>query len=189
MRAKTILTTRRLRLRTWRGGDATAYDQHCNIDDVMEHLGGVMTPSRLKLEVKWLIRNQQRDGISFWVIERKRDHAFVGFCGLIRVRETSSNLFGRIEIGWRVRSDMWRRGYAYEAAQAVLNYGTEHFAEQIISRVSPGNVASRGLMHKLGMRRMPELDHIDPCDGAPLIVYGLSREEAALRFSTTSIAT
>ena len=173
MRNNTILTTQRLRLRTWRSSDARDYDRHCNTEKVMEHLGGVMTPRQLKREVSWFIRHQERKGISFWVMERKRDSAFLGFCGLIQVSETSSAVLGEIEIGWRVRSDMWRRGYAYEAALAALKYGREHLAERIISRVAPDNAGSRGLMHKLGMRRLPELDYVDPRDGTPLIVYGV----------------
>ena len=173
MRNNTILITQRLRLRTWRASDARDYHRHCNTENVMEHLGGVLTPRQLKREVNWFIRHQEREGISFWVMERKRDRAFLGFCGLIRVRETSSTVLDEIEIGWRVRSDMWRRGYAYEAALAALKYGREHLAERIISRVAPDNAGSRGLMHKLGMRRLPELDYVDPRDGMPLIVYGV----------------
>jgi RimJ/RimL family protein N-acetyltransferase len=173
MRTKTILTTRRLRLRTWRHSDAQAYHRHCNTADVMEHLGGVMTPRQLKLEVRWFMRHQERHGITFWVVERKRDRAFLGFCGLIRVSETSSTVLGKLEIGWRIRSDMWRCGYAYEAAQAALKYGQDHYTERIISRVVPSNAASRGLMLKLGMKRLPELDYVDPRDRTPLIVYGV----------------
>ena len=96
-----------------------------------------MTPRQLQLEVRWLMRRQERDGLPFWVMERKRDKELLGFCGLIRVNEPSSTVSGKIEVGWRVRSDMWRRGYAYEAAEAVLRYGREHFTDDIISRVSP----------------------------------------------------
>ena len=173
MPTKTMMTTSRLRLRTWRHSDAQAYQWHCNTPAVMEHLGGVMTPCQLRLEVRWLIRHQQRDGISFWVMERKRDKALLGFCGLIRVNEPSTTVNGKIEVGWRVRSDMWRNGYAYEAAKAVIEYGHDHFTEQIISRVAPGNVASRGLMQKLGLQRLPALDYVDHRDHMPLIVYGL----------------
>ena len=172
MQSKTIVTTRRLRLRTWRAMDAGPYHRHCNSSDVMDYLGGVMTPRQVKLEVRWLIRRQHRDGLSFWVMERKRDKAFLGFCGLILVNDPSSTVSGTIEIGWRLRSDMWRRGYACEAAEAVLRYGRDHVTQPIISRVAPGNVPSRGLMQKLGMRRLPELDYVDPNDNMPLVVYG-----------------
>jgi RimJ/RimL family protein N-acetyltransferase len=173
MPTRTILTTQRFRLRTWRHSDAPAYQRHCNTPEVMQHLGGVMTPRQLRLEVAWLIRHQEREGLTFWAMERKKDQAFLGFCGLIRVNEPNTTVNGKIEVGWRVRSDMWRKGYAYEAAQAVLEYGHEHYAEQIVSRVAPGNVASRGLMHKLGLQRLSALDYVDHRDHLPLIVYGL----------------
>jgi RimJ/RimL family protein N-acetyltransferase len=167
MRTRTIVTTQRLRLRTWRASDAQAYNAYCNNADVMEHLGGVMTPRQLRLEVRWFINHQKRYGITFWVMERKRDRAFLGFCGLIRVTETNSTVLGKIEIGWR------RRGYAYEAAEATLKYGQGRFAEPIVSRVAPANVGSWGLMSKLQMKRMPDLDYVDRRDRAPLIVYGV----------------
>ena len=176
MRVQTILTTRRLRLRTWRAGDDAAYNRHCNTEEVMKHLGGALGPRQLKREVAWFIAHQKREGISFWVLERKRDKALLGFCGLIRVRETSSPLLGEIEVGWRIRADMWRRGYAYEAAQAVLAYGFDRLGvERIVARVVPENTASRGVMHKLGMARRPELDYLDPHDQTPLIVYAKPR--------------
>ena len=85
----------------------------------------------------------------------------------------NSTVLGRVEIGWRIRSDLWRRGYAFEAAQAVLEFGHNQFAEPIVSRVAPSNWPSRGLMEKLGMKRAPELDYVDPRDHMPLMVYEL----------------
>lgn len=180
MRTKTVLTTRRLRLRTWRASDVAPYNRNCNTSQVMDvWLGGVVSPRRLKLEVRYFQRGQERDGYTFWVIERKRDKAFVGFCGLIRVRERRSSVLGEVEIGWRIRADMWRKGYAEEAAVATLKYGFAKLnCERIISRVSPGNVASRGLMGKLGMHRAPQLDYVDPADGMRLIVYAIDRSAA-----------
>ena len=110
------------------------------------------------------------------MLERKRDKALLGFCGLIRVRETSNPLLGEIEVGWRIRADMWRRGYAFEAAQAVLAYGFVQLGvERIVARVVSENAASRGVMGKLGMTRRPELDYLDPHDRTPLIVYSKTR--------------
>lgn len=88
------------------------------------------------------------------MIERKRDKALLGFCGLIRIPEPDSPMHGSIEIGWRIRQDMWRRGYAFEAASAVLDWGEQKFANQhIVSRIDKDNVASRNLARKLFMRR------------------------------------
>jgi RimJ/RimL family protein N-acetyltransferase len=174
MRSQTILTTRRLRLRQWQRADLTLYARHCNTPDVMGWLGGVMTPRQVRLDVSYFERQQLRNGFTFWVLERKSDKAFLGFCGLVRVAERSSTVIGQVEIGWRVRSDMWRRGYAFEAASKVLCHGFEHLAlERIVSRVAAGNVASRHLMEKLCMTRTPSRDYVHPHDRTKLLVYTL----------------
>lgn len=176
MSASTVLTTRRLRLRHWRGGDANFYDRHCNTSDVMAWLGGVMTRRQLRADLAYFDRQQAFNGFTFWVLERKRDNAFLGFCGLVRVDEFKSTVLDEIEIGWRVRSDVWRRGYSYEAAAAVLSLGFERWKfDRVIARISPGNLASRNLALKLGMRRLPKLDYHHPTDGELLIVYEMTR--------------
>jgi RimJ/RimL family protein N-acetyltransferase len=137
-----------------------------------------MTPRDLQLDVRYFRNQQKRNGFTFWVVERKRDKLFLGFCGLVRVDEISSTVLGQVEIGWRIRSDIWRRGYAYEAALSVLRFGFERLAiERIVARVAPGNSASRGLMEKLGMRRLPRLDYVHPADGEKLMLYGMSRRK------------
>lgn len=159
MASKTILTTRRLRLRTWRLRDAAAFDAHCNTDAVMEHLGGVVSRPQVRREVQWYMADQKRQGHTFWVIERKRDAAFIGFCGIIRVPELSSPLHGKLEIGWRVRADKWRHGYAFEAAQAVLEWAAWEAPERVVyARIDQDNAASQGLAHKLGLHRARALE-------------------------------
>ena len=172
MRITTVLTTRRLRLRTWRRGDWQAFHKTCNTPEVMEFLGGTSTLSQIKREVAWNMRHQERHGFSFWVLERKRDRAFIGFCGLIRVGELSSPIHGELEIGWRVRSDMWRRGYAGEAAAAVLDWAKlELSGQSVYARVNGHNEASALLAQQLGMRRVLGGDHTHPADRMRLAVY------------------
>ena len=173
MTTKTILKTRRLRLRMWRRGDWRAYHAHCNTNEVMHWLGGVVTPRQVQREVDWYVQHQDRHGFSFWVIERKRDRAFVGFCGLIRVGEKASPIRGELEIGWRVRADLWRRGYAEEAATAVLNWSSENLSgKTVYARINVLNEGSAALARMLGMRQITDAGHIHPTDGMRLAVFG-----------------
>jgi RimJ/RimL family protein N-acetyltransferase len=58
------------------------------------------------------------------------------------------------EIGWVIHPDYQRRGYASEAAAALLRYGFEEMAlHRIIATCQPENPASYGVMEKIGMRR------------------------------------
>ena len=150
----TILTTRRLRLRSWLMSDVAAYHKHCNTEPVMQFLGGVMPRSHVRAEVRWLQQHEQQHGHTFWVVERKHDRELLGFCGLIRIPDRGSVLEGKLEIGWRIRADMWRRGYGFEAAEAVMAWAASNVDDRYVwSRIDRGNVASQALARKLGMRR------------------------------------
>ena len=58
------------------------------------------------------------------------------------------------EIGWVIHPDYQRRGYASEAASALLRHGFERMKlHRIIATCQPENPASYGVMEKIGMRR------------------------------------
>lgn len=58
------------------------------------------------------------------------------------------------EIGWVLHPAYYRRGYASEAASALLRYGFDVMKlHRIIATCQPENPASYGVMEKIGMRR------------------------------------
>lgn len=58
-----------------------------------------------------------------------------------------------IEIGYRYFFPSWGKGYATEAASALLQYGFDHVGlERIAAVVHPGNAASKHVLEKLGMQ-------------------------------------
>ena len=87
---------------------------------------------------------------------------------------------GQGDIGWSLHPDHWHRGYATEAARALLAYV---FAERRLHRVTSGcdarNVASFRLMERLGMRREAHFRQSHCADGAwqDQYLYALLREE------------
>ncbi|MET4559019.1 ribosomal-protein-alanine N-acetyltransferase [Lysinibacillus parviboronicapiens] len=58
------------------------------------------------------------------------------------------------EIGWVFNPDYYNKGYASEAAQALLNYGFKDMQlHRIIATCQPQNIASYKVMEKIGMRK------------------------------------
>ncbi len=58
------------------------------------------------------------------------------------------------DIGWILRKDMWHRGYATEAASALLKFGFETLGmHRIIAKCNAQNTASYRVMERLRMRR------------------------------------
>ena len=72
-------------------------------------------------------------------------------------------LIGEIEIGWRLRHDVWGQGYAREAAEASRDWAWAKLGlPRLVSITVPANIRSWGLMERLGMERRPDMDFDHP---------------------------
>ena len=120
---------------------------------------------------------QSAHGYCFWALDHKSDSRFLGFCGLL----PPSPPLSEIEIGWRLTSDVWGRGYAREAAEAVLAWAWRSLDVQSIAAITvPANERSWGLMLRLGMEYVEgsDFDHPALAEGDPLrrhLLYRISR--------------
>ena len=66
-----------------------------------------------------------------------------------------------IELGWAMHPDFQGRGYATEAAEALINKLFSEGFEEIRAGAFEGNEASFRVMEKLGMRRISFEESID----------------------------
>ncbi len=170
--------TPRLRLRSWRLSDPERFHRACNTPAVMKWLGGVQSPPQVLDDVSYFMASDANDGFTFWVVERRSDGAFLGFCGLVRIPDSDCPFRGMLEIGWRLRESVWRRGYGFEAASAVLRYAFSSLdAREVVSRTAVGNVASKALMRKLGLGRRRALDYRPKNSRRALITFAITAEE------------
>lgn len=87
-------------------------------------------------------------GYGPYCMSRKIDGALIGICGLFR-RENLTDP----DIGFGVLPDYCGKGFAREAAEAVVAHARDDLGiECLTAIVSPENVASIGLIEKLGLR-------------------------------------
>jgi|SRR5215204_6031302 len=88
-------------------------------------------------------------GIGLRVVELRDGDEAIGICGLLK-RDT----LDAPDIGFAFLPAHWSRGYAMEAASAVLRHGLGELGHRrILAIVSPGNAASIRLLEKLGLCR------------------------------------
>ncbi len=178
--AEWILETERLLLRPIRPGDAELQFRLLNTPSVMEHLGGPLSLEAIERKHRKSMDLYQREGFSFLFLIERETGEFVGHCGLKRVDAEGARNPGDFEIGWLIRDDRWRRGYAIEAIRAVLCWSfVAHDAPHVVALTSHANEASWRLMERLGMQRREDLDFDDPRfrpEDNPTILYSLSRE-------------
>jgi len=176
-----VIETERLSLRSWRAQDRGPFVQLCQSPTVMAFLGGPVRADQADAAIARARACEDRNGFCFWVMERKADGAFLGFCGFKVTDVSGTPLVGEIEIGWRLREDKWGRGYAREAALATLRWGWANLdARRVIAMTVPANRRSWGLMERVGMTHRPELDFGHPLfpGNHPLhhhLVYALDR--------------
>jgi RimJ/RimL family protein N-acetyltransferase len=177
----TVLTTERLVLRQIGEDDLDPHMALFNTPAVMRYLGGVQPREVIAAKHAAARDSFAAEGFGFMMMEERATGELVGHCGLRRVAHPLAPNPQDHEIGWLVREDRWRRGYAHEAMRAVVDWVFTAFAvPQIVALTIDGNVGSWRLMEKLGMARRTELDFDDPAmppEHNPTIQYAITRTQ------------
>jgi RimJ/RimL family protein N-acetyltransferase len=92
--------------------------------------------------------NQPRPGHGQFLVELKIDGRPIGVCGLLYRERLDVT-----DVGFAFLSAYQGRGYAVEAARAVVDYGHRVLGiESIVGLASESNAASVRVLEKLGMR-------------------------------------
>lgn len=114
-----MIETSRLILREMNMDDYDALYEVLADSDIMLHYPYTFDEKRVR---GWIERNMQRYrifGFGLWAVCLKESGEMIGDCGL-----TMQNIGGMIkpEIGYHIRGDCQRKGYAKEAASAVRDW-------------------------------------------------------------------
>ena len=122
--------------------------------------------------LSWSLDNYARYGFGLWAAVLKETGAFVGDCGLTMQPIDGEQL---PEIGYHIRRDCWRRGYAKEAGLAVRDWAFRNTDfDTLYSYMNAANVASWSTARSLGMQKRKEYQ--DPNERL-MYVYAITREE------------
>jgi len=92
------------------------------------------------------LASYQQYGFGLSMVELKGSNMPIGMCGLIKREELDD-----VDIGYALLTEFEGKGYAKEAAQAVLeNASAEHGLKRIIAVTKPSNLGSIKLLESLG---------------------------------------
>lgn len=170
-----MLETERLSLRRWLAADLSPYSTLCADPEVMRWIGDGRTrePGECESEIDGFERAWNERGYGLFVATLGDPGEFIGFVGL-SIPAFLPEILPAVEVGWRLARRHWGRGYATEAAAAVLGFGFEAARlERIVSVHRVGNDASQRVMEKLGMSLERETNH--PQFGFALRVHEIQR--------------
>ncbi|MBR6872300.1 MAG: GNAT family N-acetyltransferase [Ruminococcus sp.] len=169
-----MIETQRLILRELTGDDFPALYKVLSDRESMRYYPYVFDEARVK---DWISRNIERYhdlGFGLWAVCLKETGELIGDCGL-----TMQVIDGviRPEIGYHIRSDCQRQGYAAEAACAVRDWAFERTPFRVLySYMNSENLPSARTAQAYGCKLVTEYED---GDNGRVSVYSLARKQAA----------
>ena len=114
-----MIETERLLLREYTLDDFDSLYEIMSDAETMQHYPAPFDEARTRRWIEWNLENYAQYGFGLWAVVLKETGEFIGDCGL-----TLQNIDGEMlpEIGYHIRHDCQRMGYASEAAKAVRNW-------------------------------------------------------------------
>jgi len=167
------LETARLTLRRLRDDDTDRLLEVFGDPEVMRFVGRGLPLDRDRLVASQaaVIEHWARHGFGPLAVVERATGGLVGECGL-QLLEGGPD----VEVTYTLARAAWGRGYATEAAAALLAWGFGELGLTCIVGVAyPANTASQRVLEKVGMRRAG----LRRCYGAELVEYVAERRVAA----------
>ncbi len=154
-----VIETERLILRRWKNKDIPPFIEMCADLKVMEFLSAPLTPTEAQITVNRIQGHFKKHGFGLYAIEQKETKKFIGFTGFM-IPNFEHFFTPCVEIGWRIKSTEWKKGFATEAATSCLQFGFSKLGfKKIHSFTSIHNLASERVMQKIGLHRKGTFFH------------------------------
>jgi RimJ/RimL family protein N-acetyltransferase len=157
-----VFETERLILRHQTIEDAAFILELLNDSSWIQYIGdrGVRTIDDARDYIlKGALEMYARLGFGFYLTELKDGGTPIGICGLVK-----RDFLDDVDVGFAFLPRFWGKGYAFEAASAVMGYAKSVLGlRRIVAITSLDNHASAKLLEKLGLHfegliRYPDTD-------------------------------
>lgn len=159
----TIAETNRLVIRPWnlKTDVEPAFEIYSNpeVTHFLKTKVDSLATQRAVLQ-RWINRSiELNNGTGLWAMVHNETGEIVGTIILIQLPDNHGNLTQDYEIGWHLKRSSWGKGYATEAAKAILAYGFQQLNLPVIyAVVNPVNTASMRVTQRLGMAPLGRCD-------------------------------
>jgi RimJ/RimL family protein N-acetyltransferase len=145
-----IIETERLKLRELNLKDMDKLSLVLSDPESMKFYSHPFTKEDVENWINWNVENYKKYGFGLWAVIIKDTNEFIGDCGITR-QKIEDNTYP--EIGYHIRKEYCRKGYASEAAKACMDFAfNKKCFPRIISYMKHDNIPSRGVAEKNGMK-------------------------------------
>jgi RimJ/RimL family protein N-acetyltransferase len=146
-----VLASQRLELREFELSDDEFVLQLLNDASFLRFIGdkGVRTHADAReYIVQGPRESYRRFGFGLYLVSLRADRTPIGMCGLVK-RDGLDD----VDVGFAFLAAYRSKGYAAEAAAAVLEYAKRRLRlKRIVAIAAPGNLASIAVLERIGLR-------------------------------------
>src|SRR5580704_19126608 len=146
-----MIESERLSLRRLNAGDAEFILELLNDPSFIQNIGdrGVRTVAdACRYIANGPVASYEKFGFGLYLVQIKESGVPIGICGLLK-RESLED----VDVGFAFLPAFRQKGYAFESAAAVMQYGRDVLRlNRIVAITSAENEGSIRVLEKLGMR-------------------------------------
>ena len=165
-------------MRNWIESDIAPFVAMCQDAEVMKHFPALVSEEQATVYVLGHQQHFAEHGFTYFAAELLNSGEFLGFVGL-QHQTFESPFTPCVDIGWRLKTSAWAKGYATEAAMSCLEFAFESASlKEIYAMCAGTNTASEAVMKKIGMQKVGSFLHpAIPADSNlnPCLAYRISR--------------
>ncbi|MCP4976026.1 MAG: GNAT family N-acetyltransferase [Maribacter sp.] len=159
MKKEYIFKSERLGFRNWTNGDLTEFAKINSDLEVMKYFPKTLVEDETLEFIQRLQNHYEKNGYSYFATEILKTGELIGFIGLA-FQDYITDFTPAVDIGWRLKKDVWGQGYATEGAEKCLDFAFNKLKlENIISTCTKENSKSENVMKKIGMQKIGEFKH------------------------------
>lgn len=156
---KYIFTSERLGFRNWTSTDVDKMHEINSDEKVMEFFPGIPTKGQTTEFVELMINQFDDKGFCYFAVDKLDDNEFIGFIGLSE-QIYEADFTPCVDIGWRIKSSVWNKGFASEGAKKYLDYALNELKLENVYSIAPKiNIKSEHIMTKIGLQKQYEFEH------------------------------
>ncbi len=144
---------------------------------VMKFITGGEVSTREKIDSIFLPRMEayrdEQKGWGLWQVTVTETNEYIGWVLVRPMNFFCDDVeYDNLELGWRFFQSSWGQGYASEAAQHIKNTLAQNKDYKAFSAIADqDNLASVGVMKKIGMSYIKTYRHVDPLFECDVVYY------------------
>ena len=156
---KYLFTSERLGFRNWHLSDIDKMHEINSDEKVMEFFPCIPTKEQTTEFIERMKKQFEDKGFCYFAVDKLEDNDFIGFIGLSE-QTYDADFTPCIDIGWRIKSSEWNKGFATEGAKRCLSYALDNLKLEKIYSIAPKiNIRSEHIMSKIGLKKQYEFEH------------------------------